>query len=388
MFNRNFGHNGLVFGLLCCLVFSAGTMAEDTQETPARLSQLQQRIERLHQEMQDNRSRHGQLQQELQQAEQDVGALANSLEQLEQKLGAKRHQLAQLEVRRQQQQQQLVAQKANLARQIRAAYLMGRQDYLKILLNQEAPDRVGRVLTYYDYFNRARVVQIGHINTTLEQIALLENESRLASVAIEQLLGEQGSRKADLEASNLKRQAVLDELTQAYGNQREQLQSLRDDKNRLQKLLRQVQGVLPAPVADAATPTQAFAQSKSQLSLPVAGKVLHRYGETRGSLGLKWQGLLISAPLGTPVQAIAAGRVVYADWFRNLGQLVIVEHEGGYMSLYGHNQSLYAKTGDWIEQGAALASVGNSGGQDEAGLYFELRRQGTPIDPRPWFEPG
>ena len=127
-----------------------------------------------------------------------------------------------------------------------------------------------------------------------------------------------------------------------------------------------------------------FANLKGKLRWPAAGDIMHRYGTTRNNSSLNWKGVLINAPIGSDVKAVSRGRVIFSDWFRNLGRLIIIDHGGGYMSLYGHNQDLFRSVGDKVRTGEVIASVGDSGGRKNSGLYFEVRRKGTPINPATW----
>ncbi|OUD14283.1 hypothetical protein TPSD3_08135 [Thioflexithrix psekupsensis] len=366
------------------MVFVASIAADDPlAPSPEQLRQLEIRIRTLQSRMHDTQTEYGQRQQQLQQQEEAIGKIVERMQQLERERHACQVNLDELEQQRAEQLQQLTAQRNVLAQQIRAAYLIGRQDYLKLWLNQESPDHIGRLLTYYDYFNRARADQIEAINDTLAQIQTLEKAIAQEKNRLNELINNLNHRKMALDTTQLERQRLLTDTLALISSQEAELKRLQEDKQRLSTLLGGLDSVikqLPRPN------TPPFHQLRGQLPLPVEGKIARQFGEARAGR-LKWQGLLIAADLGEKVSAVAAGRVVFAEWFRNLGLLIILDHQHDYMTLYGYNQSIEVKVGDWVNAGDVIGRVGDSGGQPQSALYFEIRRQGEPIDPRPWLQP-
>jgi septal ring factor EnvC (AmiA/AmiB activator) len=351
--------------------------------TPEQLQALNTRIQALQVQRHTTRSEYDRLQQLLQLSEEEIGNTADKLSALTEELNDKQHILTDLRNRQQNQHIQLAQQRKILAQQIRAAYMVGRQDYLKLWLNQQDPFAVGRVLGYYDYFNRARVQQIEIINKSLEQIQLLERTIQQQTIELNRVLSHQGSKREELAGNYQERQQILTQLANTLEAQDQELKKLQEDKQHLESLLgslSEVSKVIPPPASNVN-----FAQLKGQLPKPTTGQVFKQFGESLiGSL--KSQGMIFKAGLGDKVNAVAAGRVVFAQWFRNYGNLVILDHQQGYMSLYAHNRSLYVKAGDWVEAGANLATVGDSGGRDMAALYFEIRYQGSPVNPASWLK--
>ena len=351
--------------------------------TPEQLQALNTRIQALQVQRHTTRSEYDRLQQLLQLSEEEIGNTADKLSALTEELNDKQHILTDLRNRQQNQHIQLAQQRKILAQQIRAAYMVGRQDYLKLWLNQQDPFAVGRVLGYYDYFNRARVQQIEIINKSLEQIQLLERTIQQQTIELNRVLSHQGSKREELAGNYQERQQILAQLTNTLEAQDQELKKLQEDKQHLESLLgslSEVSKVIPPPASNVN-----FAQLKGQLPKPTTGQVFKQFGESLiGSL--KSQGMIFKAGLGDKVNAVAAGRVVFAQWFRNYGNLVILDHQQGYMSLYAHNRSLHVKAGDWVETGTNLASVGDSGGRDMAALYFEIRYQGSPVNPVGWLK--
>jgi murein hydrolase activator len=350
--NREKGRNVIVWCLFLLwsleMVFVASIAADDPlAPSPEQLRQLEIRIRTLQSRMHDTQTEYGQRQQQLQQQEEAIGKIVERMQQLERERHDCQVNLDELEQQRAEQLQQLTAQRNVLAQQIRAAYLIGRQDYLKLWLNQESPDHIGRLLTYYDYFNRARANQIEAINDTLAQIQTLEKAIAQEKNRLNELINNLNHRKMALDTTQLERQRLLTDTLALISSQEAELKRLQEDKQRLSTLLGGLDSVikqLPRPN------TPPFHQLRGQLPLPVEGKIARQFGEARAGR-LKWQGLLIAADLGEKVSAVAAGRVVFAEWFRNLGLLIILDHQHDYMTLYGYNQSIEVKVGDWVNAG-------------------------------------
>ncbi|NJO17898.1 MAG: peptidoglycan DD-metalloendopeptidase family protein [Thioploca sp.] len=366
------------------LLWVTTTTATDSITATEQLHQVEIRIQKLQAEMHNTRTQYGRLQRQLQDREEDIGEVAQKLEQLHGTLVDKENTLADLKKQQQFQQQQLIAQSQVLAQQIRSAYIMGRQDYLKLWLNQQEPFTIGRMLTYYSYFNRARTSQIASIQATLKHLQKLEPTIRQESNQLNQLVTAHSSKQHELQLSYKERQAILAQLANTLENQDKELKRLQEDKHQLELLLGTLGNtikVIPPTTADEGV---GFAQLKGLLDYPLlAGQIVNQFG---GHLvgNLRWQGMLIAAPLGEKIRVIAPGRVVFAQWFRHFGLLIIIDHGQGYMSLYAHNQSLFAKTGDEVTANEIIATVGNSGGRKISALYFEIRYQGVPINPQQW----
>ncbi|MDM8568943.1 peptidoglycan DD-metalloendopeptidase family protein [Thiotrichales bacterium HSG1] len=369
---------------ILCLLFGISTIvAAATTATPKeQLHQLELQIEKLQQQMHNTRTKYGLLQQQLQDSEEDIGEVARRLEILHGTLIDKQHSLTNLHNQQTTLQDKLVTQRSQLAQQIRSSYIIGHQNYLKLWLNQESPFIIGRLLTYYDYFNQARIDQIKEINSTLQSIKNIKQTISSETGDLNSLVNNQHNKKNELEVNYKKRRKILDKLAKTLENQDQKLNQLKDDKYQLQALL----GTLKEGFKNIPKPIgwyNSFVKLKGRLPYPIEGKVIKNFGQP--SIGyLKWQGILIKATKGSKIRAVAWGQVVFAQWFRNLGLLVIIEHGSGYMSLYAHNQSLYIKLGDWVNAGDVIATVGNSGGHKTSALYFEIRHQGIPQSPKQW----
>lgn len=359
-----------------------GAAGQDIRGKEGELQQIRRQIKALQTELGSQQKQQQGLLEELRQVEQRIGQLARRLRVLAGSLQRQRERLDELRRVRTVQQQELDSEREALARQMRAAYAMGRQNRLKILLNQQDPAVVSRVLVYYDYFNRARAQRIDAITRTLEAIQQTELKITAEEQRLQELHARELAEKRELEASGARRRQVVAALNARIRNKGQELSGLKKNEQQLQSLVNKLRDALVALPLDSAK-AKPFRQQRGRMDWPTQGRLMVRFGATKGS-NLKWDGVIISAPEGKEVKAIHHGRVAFADWLRGFGLMIIIDHGDGYMSLYGHNQSLFKETGEWVEPGEAIALVGNSGGRLKSGVYFGLRHNGKPINPRKW----
>ncbi|MGD1982843.1 MAG: peptidoglycan DD-metalloendopeptidase family protein [Chromatiaceae bacterium] len=379
MWSRRFLYP-LVSGLVFTLVAVAG--AQPDADRQAQLDALRDRIETLRGQMRTTSGERSELTRELQEAEQQIGRLARRLRVLDGRLERQRHELAVLLGERSEQNEALARQRAELSRQVRAAYAMGRQERLRILLNQQDPATVSRMMAYYDYLNRARAEKMQDIRAHLARLDETEQAIRREENALAALLEEQRGELAALNDSQTQRQSVVAALTRDLQDQGRQLDRLQRDEQDLKDLIEGLEEAL-ADIPAEPPQRQRFAGLRGQLPWPAVGRITHRYGTPRlGSL--RWDGVMISAPEGNEVRAVHYGRVAFADWLRGFGLLLIVDHGDGFMTLYGHNQSLFKEVGDWVDSNEPIALVGSSGGREQAGVYFGIRHEGRPVNPAQW----
>lgn len=361
---------------------AVGPSAPVTAEQQARLEALRERISGLRTQMQSKSGEKTELSRLLQESEQQIGRLARKLRVLDGRLTRQRDHLNELAIEKTRQSQALDRHREALARQARAAYAMGRQERLKILLNQQDPATVSRVMVYYDYLSRARGQKMRLIRDYMQRLAdteaeILDEERKLA-----RLHDEQARELAAMQRSQGQRRDVVARLTQELNDQSRQLDRLQSDERDLQTLITGLEEALADIPAE--HPQQlAFVGLRGRLPWPASGRIVNRFGSPK--LGaLVWDGVMISAPEGREVRAVHHGRVAFADWLRGFGLMLIVDHGDGYMTLYGHNQSLFKEAGDWVEVGEPVALVGSSGGREQAGVYFGIRYQGRAVDPAKW----
>ena len=361
---------------------AAGAAAETGREQE-RLEQVRRRIGELRDSLTGARDQHSRLRDELRASEVEIGGISRALKELAGKQREKAAELARLQERRKAADAALDGQRDALERQLVAAYMMGRESQMKLIFNQQDPAELGRMLTYYEYLNRARIERIGDIRTGLAEIEALERSITEEQAALDALHAERSQQMKSLDASRQSRRQTLAKLEGEIKSQEQQLSTLLQDERTLSELvdrLRETLRDLPVDLPDGAP----FASLKGKLPWPVQGKLAARFGSSRQVERLTWRGVLIDAAEGTEVRAVYNGRVAFADWMRGFGLLVIVDHGGGYMSLYGHNQSLYKEVGDIVRKGETIATVGNSGGRGKPGLYFEIRHNGVPDNPVLW----
>lgn len=374
-------------GLLICLGSSglavpAVQPEADARKTEAELQAVKAEIERVTRQVSEEQVERDKVSRELRAAEVSVGKAREGLDGVRRgraECASKRSSLA---TQKRAKEADLLRNRGALAGQLRAAYLIGRDEPLKLLLNQQDPARAGRMFVYYSYFGRARAEQIHDIENDVQTISGLDDQLQAQDTKLADLEQQQRADLEQLEQARAKRSEVLASLTAESNSHAQSLQRLKDQQGGLEKLLQELRRAIEKFPIDN---NDAFAHLRGKLAWPVSGKVLARFGEQRAG-GVKWDGVLVATERGAPVRAVYAGRVIYADWLPGLGLLTIVDHGEGYMSLYGHNERLYKAAGERVNAGDTLASAGDSGGSNRPELYFEIRKAGKAVDPRPWFK--
>lgn len=361
----------------------AADQPADSRAARAELEKAQADIERLKEMLQGLRQEVSGMEAELKESETDIGRLQRERRELEQQIRDGESRLIDLREQTRTLQASLKAQQDQIARQVRAAYMAGQQSYMKLLLNQDDPGRMARMLRYYDYVGRARVDEITRFNDTIAELQQTSAQIITQQSDLQQQREGLAERTTALQAQQSKRTQLLASLQSQQRSQSEQLRSREAERAELTRLIKRLdEAVVSIPVPAGNLP---FAEARGKLPLPVKGQVTARFGSQRGSdARLKWDGLVINAPSGTPVSAIHGGRVVFADWLRGSGLLLILDHGGGYLTLYGHNQTLLKDVGAWVQPGEAIATVGTSGGLSEPSLYFAIRHRGQALDPLGW----
>lgn len=374
-----------VWGLLLLAALAAFSAMPEVAgaDDQAKLSELRQRLDTLQQSLNEIRGREATVRTEIRDLERKIGELVHDLRATDEQLAATRRRLRELQGRVGEARQELAHQHAELAAYARAAYTLGRQPALKLVLNQQDPSAVARVLVYYRYFNEARVARIHAVQASLERLAALEDEIRAHAQELATLREAQSRRRQVLEAAHARRLQLLAHLKRQARSTAEEIERLRADERRLAELLGQLKSYLADLPSDSQA-TRRFGELRGRLALPVRGPLLARYGAPRGIGSLRWQGVWLAAHEGQAVHAVFRGRVAYADWLRGFGLLLILDHGDGYMTLYGHNQSLHKQVGDWVETGEVIAQAGSTGDAPRPGVYFEVRYNGEPRDPLLW----
>jgi murein hydrolase activator len=358
--------------------------ADERTEAAARLEQVRREISGLRERLEAAQGEQGRLEAALRRTEQDIARTDQELASVTRAMAEAGDRLAHLEAEQASERDRLRAQLALLARQLRAAYLAGRQDRLTLLLNQEDPAAVGRLLVYYQRYSDARGEQIQEAREALEKLAAISREAGEARTRLQAERDRQQALRDSMATGREERRRLLGRLEQEIAATGSSLGRLEEDEQAIVDLLQSLDRALQ----DIPTHSQLdepFADRRGKLPWPTEGALKARFGTPRGGqAGLEWRGVVIGANPGDPVHAIHHGRVVFADWMRGFGLLTIVDHGRGYMTLYGHSQSLYRSPGDWVQAGEVIARVGDGPGTDSQGLYFEIRHQGKPLNPARW----
>ncbi len=373
----------LLMALALAAPVHAGGGAGDGGESRAKLEEVRKKIGELREALTGARDHQSRLRDELRGSEVAIGEVTRALRDLERQQHTRTEELRNLRQRQAQARTALARHRELLEQQIVASYAIGHQGHLKLILSQQDPATTGRMLAYYRYLHRARIDRIAEVDASLREIETLEQSIARETVALERLHAERSGQIATLENSRRSRAEVLARLEDEIQTREQDLEGLLQDERGLSELVAKLREAMAAkPVEPAGLAP--FASLKGKLPWPVDGRVVARFGTHRRAESLPWRGVVIAADEGSEVRAIYSGRVVFADWMRGFGLLVIVDHGKGYMSLYGYNQSLYKNVGDQVRQGEVIATVGDSGGRDSPGLYFEIRHDGRPDNPQLW----
>ena len=302
--------------------------------------------------------------------------------------------LGKLQDQQQQLNSDISGQQALLGKLLYQQYLGGKQEFLKLILNNQDPNQVTRDLQYYQYIARNRATLLADLRNDLAELDAIGIAAREQRTELESLRSEQAVQKKTLEKEKNARKQMLSKISMQLRKQRREINRLQRDENRLAQLVEKITEMLAQPKSKALFRNDSlpdnrfdgspFDQLKGKLTLPVRGEITNRFGTPRPESTVKWKGLFLRTSSGQTVKAIAAGQVVFADWLRGFGNLLIIDHGDGYMSLYGNNETLYKEVGDLLQGGDSIATVGNSGGNENFGLYFELRHKSKPLDPLKW----
>jgi len=418
---------------------STGSSAPEIAEKQADLGELRNRIDSLRKDLNANVENRADAADRLRESERQISRLQRELHDLSERRGKLQRTLKELEAQSQELSQTLTQQQSQLERLLYKQYLRGSPDALQMLLNGDDPNQMARDLRYFSAIAQTRAELMGEINTTLRKKKALAADAKEHAAELAEVEVEQQKRHAELQKQREEHKALYAEISNKVNAQRKEIGNLQQNEKRLTQLIDRLSRILAAQAAQAARaakeaeaarlaeaarqkeknrprasteekevarPTASvepnrprsieaenryepvasdgsFARQKGSLRLPVRGTVSGRYGTPRDGGGT-WRGLFIKAGPGSEVKSVAGGRVVFAEWMRGFGNLLIVDHGDSYLSIYGNNDSLLKQVGQAVKGGETVATVGNSGGNPDSGLYFELRHQGQPIDPMKW----
>ncbi len=362
----------------------AMALADEEQLTRIKeqeLEDVREKISNLKESMDEAARDRDRLTGELQAAEVAIAEQRQALDALEREQAFTEKRRAALDLDIARGEAELEAETGELAAQLRAAYMSGDQERLKLLLNQRDPATLGRLMAYYAYLNDYRSDNIRSVSGRIQELASLRAEVAAEEARLRRIASEREVELERLGESQAARQQLLATLRQRLSDEGQELDRLAAEEKDLGRLIAELTSILSDYPISSEDP---FAEHKGRLTWPVAGSLLHDFGQPRVDGKMKWNGVVLVAPRGREVRAVYHGRVVFADWLAGMGLLVIVDHGDGYLSLYGYNESILKDAGDWVAPGDAIATVGDSGGQKQASLYFEIRKGKSPQNPRQW----
>jgi len=377
----------ILLALLACLAAAPLPAADNKAAKEKQLKTLLHKIDKMKQAIdvkEDSKSRYIK---QLKKIEISVGKVNLKIRKIDDQIKRKKTELAALRATRLEHQRRLSRENEYLAEQVYSAFTLGRQEKVKLLFSQQKPQTLQRNLVYYQYFSNARVALINTVQTSIDKILETESLIRLAQDDLQKNQQALAAQREQLKKDLGKRKTIIASLDKQLKSQGGSLTRLEDEATQLHDLIKSIQEIFnEAP--DVEISRQAFARLKGKLAWPVEGKVRRLFGRNKPLSNLRWQGVIIEAKSGRQVMAVSHGRVAFADWLRGLGNLIIIDHGNSYLSLYGHNESLFKGAGEWVEAGEVISSIGSSGGQKKPGLYFEIRKKGKPQNPTRWCKAG
>jgi septal ring factor EnvC (AmiA/AmiB activator) len=307
-----------------------------------------------------------------------IAKTAKSINKTNQQLKITNKKIVNLSKEKQQLSAQKIRQEHLLAQQLRSAYTTGQHDYLKLVLSQDESERIQRTISYYQYLNKARINEINKFQITITRLMEVTTQHQEQVAQLQSLKTNQQQQRKNLNKNKDKRSKTLASLNNKLLSSKQKLAKLKAEEANLTAALQKLTALIRAEVD-----LVGLSKLKRKLSWPVKGRMLRNFGSRKQGY-LKWKGVLLGAPIGKQVQTIHNGTILFSDWLKGYGLLIVIDHGNGYMSLYAHNQTLLKSVGDRVETGEPIALVGQSGGQDQAGLYFEIRHQGKAVNPKLW----
>ncbi len=374
-----------LLSLALALVLAAaqhGAAQSDEEKTREQLEQLEREIQRINSDIASASTRRDKLQKQLREAEVKLGRLQRDIRGTRGEIEAGERELAALEAERDKLETARDEQQARIALELKTAWQMGSQGQLKVLLSQENPDTIARMMAYYRYFFEARHALLEEFRATLASLQEVEQNIDATLATLEERAQELETQVARLDSAQTERAKAVSQLNASIASASSTLEKKEADRKELEALLSAIEEAVDK--LELPSNYQAFQDAKGSMPWPVSGRASNRFGSTRNEGKMRWQGVTIPAKEGTTVNAIHHGRVVYADWLRGSGLLLIIDHGDGYMSLYAHNQSLLRDVGEWVSAGTPISTVGSTGGRETSALYFEIRRDGKPVNPATW----
>ncbi len=358
---------------------------DDSRSARAKteLDALRDRIDAVRGEIAADKSQRSGLSSRLAEAEAQISTASRHLRELDADIGRAKARVADLAGRRNSERVQLADQLSALRAQVRAAYANGRMDKMRLLLSDQSPEKLGRMLVYYEYFATAQTRQVAQLRDALSDLVVRQRALEAEQARLTDQRQARSATLTRLETNQDQRRQTIAALDKRLSSKNASLEDMQADAARLEKLMSSLQRQL-ADLPEPGGNDIAFARLKGRMAPPVSGRLLARFGARKAGGPLRWQGEWLAAPEGTPVKAVAGGRVVYVGYMHRYGLIVVIDHGSNYYTLYGHAESSYVDVGDTVSRGQSIALAGRSGGHEQSGTYFEIRRGQTPINPADW----
>lgn len=353
--------------------------AEEAARAERQLQQLQRDIQQRRQSLERRQQRLSRGERELRQLETQVQQATQALQETQQRIRSVEAHIQELEKEQTRLQSEVEQQAAHLSDQIESAYRSGDHGFLKMLLNQQSPARFERMMAYYSFLNEARLEQLEKLHALERQLAAVQAEVAEQRQALARTQQQQERQRTDLANKRQEQQQLVARLEREQRSEQAELDTMLRNEQELNEMLTALQEVMARQPFN----LTGLANLRGQLSWPVQGRIRYNFGDQRSGQ-VRWRGVVLDAQAEAEVKAIADGRVLYSDWLRGYGMVIVVDHGEGDMSLYGYNQALLKNVGEPVRRGETIALVGQSGGRSEPALYFEIRRQGNPVNPAPF----
>ncbi|MGM0953901.1 MAG: murein hydrolase activator EnvC family protein [Pseudomonadota bacterium] len=368
--------------LALALILGASPAHAQQQVTPAQVEALKEQIADIDQWLADAEENRSSLEKQLADAERRISKLTRERRDLRQKAEEQKQKLSELRAEEQELSSTLETQRKGLEKQIRAAWMEGDAPALKILLNEVEPGNIARTMTYYEYLSRDTVKRLEAFQKSLQELKVARDQVQATRTRLARTEAGLEERQQELSDTREKREQTLAELKKDIKSRRDEREELVADRERLEKLLKEVQEAIaniPAP-----NEQQPFKSLRQKLPWPAKGRIVTNYGNQYADGKLRRSGIIMNTEEEADVKAVHYGRIVFADWLRGFGLMTIIDHGDGYMTLYGHSSSLFTAPGEWVEAGETIAQAGRTGGTEDPAVYFEVRQNGKPVNPRNW----
>jgi len=368
---------------LSCVLLLLPVDSIAAKDEKAKLADLKSAISSLEKQLDRRDKEKNQLVATLKKVEVEAADASKKIRQLTTQINRSTKTMADLDTQQQGLKAEIKKQNSAVSEQLAAAYKMGEQESIKLLLNQEDPQQLARLLKYYNYVLDARNEKIAQYLTDVGKLSTVQGEMIKQKRSLASAKAQLEKDQQQLLSTSKRRQTALKQLNASLQNDKSKLNKLLKERGELEELLKNVRGVVKKMALATPPGGQSFASQKGMLRWPLKGKVAHSFGSQRSG-SLRWDGWLIGASIGEPVAAVHDGQVIFSNYMRGFGLLIILNHGDGYMTLYAHNEELLKDTGDWVLSNETIARAGDTGGLDNPALYFEIRKKGQPADPKKW----